>query len=137
MICCGLVLEGCTTLPYLEEATGGIPVREIVLRTKCELSDAFMLGKVGEKGWWLPDRPNFAWMKDWTAQADLIFQVVDTAAIAPGATFTEPLPNGWNSTGGVNSLYGKSISSVTQNFVVAAGANLGGQSQRIETMTFI
>ena len=42
MICCGLVLEGCAYVPYLEEATGGIPVREIVLRTKCELSDAFM-----------------------------------------------------------------------------------------------
>lgn len=130
-------------MPYLEEATGGIPVREIVLRVKCELSDAFMaldserIPANDVADWWGPEQPKYAWLQDWTAQADLTLQVVDTASIAPGASFTEPLPNGWNSTGGVSSLYGKSISSVTQNFMVAAGANLGGQSQRIETMSIV
>jgi hypothetical protein len=76
-------------------------------------------------------------LRDWTAQADLSLQVVDTASIAPGATFTEPLPNGFGFAAGPSSFGGKTINAISQNFMVAAGANLGGQSQRIETMTFV
>jgi len=133
--CFSLVFDGCTTLPSMEEATGGIPVRDIVLRIKCELSDAFMTRD--PKWWWLTDTANFAWMKDWTAQADLTLQVVDTAALSPGATYKEPLPNGWAIASGANALHGTTIPAISQSFSVAAGANFGTQASRIETMSLV
>ena len=87
-LACNLAAGGCGTLPELAEATGAIPVYEIVLRTKCELSSAFE----DDDGNWLPDRyKKFAWLQSWTAQADLTLQVLDQATLAPGATFTQPL----------------------------------------------
>jgi hypothetical protein len=94
ILCCALGLDGCAGLPPLEEATGGIPVREIVLRVKCELADAFMLGEPGEPGWWLTDQPNFAWMKDWITESDLTLEILYTAGFSPGVTLKQPLFNG-------------------------------------------
>lgn len=136
-LCCSLGLEGCATLPPLEEATGGIPVREIVLRVKCELSDAFMVGEPGEPGWWLPDQPRFAWMKDWTTQSDLTLEILDTAGFSPGATLKQPLPNGWATTAGPATLHGTSIPAIPQSFAISAGASLSGSATRVEALSFV
>jgi hypothetical protein len=115
IVTCAVLFSGCAQLPDLQEATGGIPVRDIVLRIKCELSDAF---EAADRRNWLPSNPKFAWLRNWTAQVDLTLQVLDTATLAPGATFTTPLRN------------------PAESFAIAAGASLNGQAQRIETMSF-
>jgi hypothetical protein len=112
---CGFFLVSCTQIPYLAEATGGIPVREIVLRIKCEVSSAF---ESADHTDWLPNSPKFAWLRNWTAQVDLTLQVMDTATLAPGATFTTPLNN------------------PAESFAISAGASLNGQAQRIQTISF-
>ena len=127
ILCCALGLDGCAGLPPLEEATGGIPVREIVLRVKCELSDAFMLGEPGEPGWWLTDQPNFAWMKDWITQSDLTLEILDTAGFSPGVTLKQPLFNGWATSAGPATMNGTAIPAIPQSF-----ADLrGGKSERL------
>jgi hypothetical protein len=112
---CGFVLSACTQIPGLEEATGGIPVREIVLRIKCELSAAF---ESADRSNWLASHPKFAWLRNWTAQVDLTLQVLDTATLAPGASLTTPLRN------------------PAESFAVAGGVSLNGQAQRIQTISF-
>jgi hypothetical protein len=134
---CTFALAACTMLPALEEATGGIPVSDIVLRTKCELSDAF----VDDEGRWLPDSDaKFAWLQNWTAQADLTLQILDQATLAPGVSAIEPLHNAYPNVGpssiSTSGAPGTAISAVSQSFAVAAGANLNGQAQRTETMSF-
>src|SRR5580700_9424006 len=94
-IACSFAVAACTTLPGLEEATGGIPVYEIVLRTKCELSDAFR----DEAGHWLPENEKFAWLQNWTAQADLTLQILDQATFSPGVSAMEPLHNAYPNVG--------------------------------------
>lgn len=130
-------LSSCTQLPDLEEATGGIPVREIVLRIKCELSDSF----TDANGGWLVDQPSFAWLADWTAQSDLTLQVQDTATFSPGITVTQPLRNGFAVAAGPSSIstagvLGTAISPVAQSFALAGGASINGQSSRIVTLGF-
>jgi hypothetical protein len=134
-----LSMAACTTLPGLQEATGGIPLREIVLRIKCELSDAFRT----VDGKWLPesDQGKFAWLKYWTAQVDLTLQVLDTATLSPGASLTQPFHNGYATRAGPTSIStsgvpGTTIAAIPQNFVIAAGASLNGQAQRTETISF-
>ncbi len=126
-------MSSCSTLPELDEATGGIPVYDIVTRIKCELSSAF----VDEDGNWLPTtNPKFAWLKHWTTQSDLTLQILDTATFAPGASVSQPLRNGYSIASGPSSIstsgiLGTSISAVTQSFAIAGGASLNGQAQRI------
>ena len=134
----GLVANGCMQVPDLIEATGGIPVYDIVLRTKCELSEALE----DDVGNWLADTyPKFAWLENWTAQADLTLQVLDQATLAPGATFTHPLHNAYPTEVGPSSIStsgvpGTSISGVPQSFAIAAGVSLNGQAQRTQTLSF-
>jgi hypothetical protein len=136
-IACNFALAGCTTLPELEEATGNIPVFDIVLRTKCELSAALL----DSKGNWLPDTyAEYHWLRNWTAQADLTLQILDQATFAPGASVMEPLHNAYPNVG-PNSIStagvpGSTISAFPQSFAIAAGVSLGGQAQRTETMSF-
>ncbi len=138
-LACSLAAGGCVKLPELAEATGGIPVYEIVLRTKCELSSAFE----DDDGIWLPDRyKKLAWLQNWTAQADLTLQVLDQATLAPGTTFTQPLHNAYPTNVGPSSIstagvLGTTISGVSQSFAVAAGVSLNGQAQRTETLSFV
>jgi len=137
VVACNFALAACATLPALEEATGGIPVYEIVLRTKCELSAAFQ----DDAGRWLPDYEKFAWLQNWTAQADLTLQILDQATFSPGLSVTEPLHNAYPTSVGPSSVStsgvpGATISGVSQSFAVAAGANLNGQAQRTETLSF-
>jgi hypothetical protein len=113
-----LLLSACVMAPSMTEATGGIPVREIVLRVKCELASAFVSQ---DDRTWVLDQPKFKWLKNWTAQADLTLQVLDTATLSPGATFTQA---------------GKVVSGVQQSFALTAGATLNGQAQRTETISF-
>lgn len=127
-------IGGCTTLPPMQEATGGIPVSEIVLRTKCELSDAF---RTADRHGWLPDEdPKFQWLADWTAQFDLTLQIADSASLSPGATFMEPFHNAYPAVG-PSTLNGTSIAASAQSFAIAGGAGLSGQATRIETMTYV
>lgn len=133
-----LALQECTTVPTLDEATGGIPVYDIVLRTKCELSSAFQ----GDDGTWLPDtNKKLAWLQNWTAQADLTLQVLNQATLSPGVTFMQPFHNAYPTAVGPSNIttsgaLGTTISGVSQSFAVAAGASLNGQAQRTETMSF-
>jgi hypothetical protein len=133
-----LALNGCTTIPNLIEATGGIPVYDIVLRTKCELSAAFE----DDNGNWLADTyPKFAWLQNWTAQADLTLQVLDQATLSPGVSFMQPLHNAYPTAVGPSSVstagvLGTTISGVSQSFAVAGGVSLNGQAQRTETLSF-
>jgi hypothetical protein len=137
----GACFAGCTVLPGLNEATGGIPVYDIVLRTKCELSDAF----TDDEGRWLvgnPIHPKFAWLENWTAQVDLTLQILDQATFAPGATFTQPFHNAYPTSVGPSSsstsgVPGTTIAGVSQSFAVAAGVSLNGQAQRTQTMTYV
>src|SRR5580704_12018288 len=137
-LACGLAVGACGTLPALDEATGGIPVYDIVLRTKCELSSAFE----DDAGNWLPDKyKKFAWLQNWTAQTDLTLQVLDQATLAPGASFNQPLHNAYPTHVGPSSIstsgaLGTTISGVSQSFAVAAGVSLNGQAQRTETLSF-
>jgi hypothetical protein len=135
-IACNLAFAGCTTLPDLDKATGGILVNDIVLRTKCELSDAFL----SDRGNWLPDYPSYRWLQNWGAQADLTLQVLDQATFAPGASVMQPLHNAYPNVGAntvsTSGAPGTAISAVQQSFAVAAGASLNGQAQRTETMSF-
>jgi hypothetical protein len=133
----GLLSSGCTSLPTMKEATGGIAVRDIVLRIKCELSDAFE----DQNGSWLVDEPKFAWLHNWTAQVDLILQILDTATLSPGFSANQPFHNAYNTAAGPTSIStsgapGTSIAAISQSFAVAAGANIGGQAQRTETISF-
>lgn len=133
----GLLSSGCTYLPAMKEATGGIPVRDIVLRIKCELSDAFK----DQEGSWLVEEPKFAWLRNWTAQVDLLLQILDTSTLSPGFSANQPLHNAYNTAAGPSSIStsgvpGTTISAIPQSFAVAASANIGGQAQRTETMSF-
>ncbi len=131
-ICC-LSLGACATLPALQEATGSVPARDVVLRIKCELSDAF---EAADHTTWLLNQDKFAWLKNWTAQVDLTLQVLDTATLSPGATITTPLHNGYNPAIGPSTLGGTSVPAIPQNLMVAAGVSLNGQAQRTETLSF-
>ena len=96
-------ITGCTMLPALDEATGGIPVYDIVLRTKCELSDAF----TDDNGQWMvgdPRHQKLAWLENWTAQVDMTLQVLDQATLAPGASFMQPLHNAYPTAVGPSSI---------------------------------
>jgi len=137
----GFLITGCTMLPSLEEATGGIPVYDIVLRTKCELSDAF----TDDNGHWMVGNPGYqklAWLENWTAQVDMTLQVLDQATFAPGASFMQPLHNAYPTAVGPSSISttgvpGTTISGVSQSFAVAAGVSLNGQAQRTQTMSYV
>jgi len=128
-----LCIAACTILPRLDEATGGIPVREIVLRIKCELSDAF---ESADHRTQLLKNPKFAWLKSWTAQVDLTLEILNSATLAPGVTFNKPLHNAYDPAVGPTSLGGSTIAAIPQSFAVNAGASLNGQAQRTETMSF-
>lgn len=129
-----LFVSSCSVVPSLDEATGGIPVSEIVLRIKCELSGAF----TGDLD---IDNPNMSWVKNWTAQVDLTLEILDSATFAPGASYTQPFHNGYSTAAGPSSIStsgvpGTTLSAVAQNFAVAAGAGLNGQASRTQTLGF-
>lgn len=129
-----LFISSCTAIPALDEATGGIPVSEIVLRIKCELSDAFTNDLDINK-------PDMSWVRNWTAQIDLTLEILDTATFAPGASFMQPLHNGYSTAAGPSSIStsgvpGTTLSAVAQSFAVAAGASVNGQASRTQTLGF-
>lgn len=130
----GVFASSCSVLPSLEEATGGIPVSEIVLRIKCELSNAFTDDRD-------IDRPNMSWLQNWTTQVDLTLEILDSATFAPGASFMQPLHNGFSTAAGPNSIStsgvpGTTLSGIAQSFAVSAGASLNGQTSRTQTLAF-
>ena len=131
----GLLVAGCTVLPGLNEATGGIPISEIVLRIKCELSDAFTEPQD-------IDQPEMSWLKNWTAQINLSLEVLDSATLAPGASVMQPFHNAYGVVAGpssrsVSGVPGTSLAAIPQGFVAAAGVSLNGQASRTETLEFV
>jgi hypothetical protein len=127
-------------LPQLIEATGGIPVDEIVLRTKCELSEAFRDVPSAEDTDEVIKTSKYAWLQNWTVQADLTLQIVDQATLSPGASITQPLHNGYPTNAGPTSIASSGVTTITtlpQSFAVAGGVNLNGQAMRTETMSFV
>jgi hypothetical protein len=136
-IVCSIVLSGCATLPQLSEATGGIPVYDIVLRTKCELSDALQ----DDYGNWLVDFDKYKWLENWVAQVDFTLQILDQATLSPGASVIQPLHNAYPrgvgpSTISTSGVLGTTVAAVPQSFAIAGGVNLNGQAQRTQTMSF-
>jgi hypothetical protein len=134
---CCFAVSACTTLPSMEEATGGIPVREIVNRIKCELADGFE----AKDHTWLLKQPKFVWLSNWTAQVDLTLQVLDSSTFAPGGSVTDTFHNAYAVSAGPTSIstsgvLGSSLAAVGQNLVLGGGVNLNGQSQRTETLSF-
>src|SRR5580692_6374707 len=136
-VVCIFSFEACTILPELNEASGGIPAFDIVLRTKCELADAL----ADNAGYSLVIHPEFRWLKTWVAQVDFTLQVLDQATFSPGGSFTQPLRNAYPVSSGPSTVstagvLGTSVSAVAQNFTVAAGVSVNGEAQRTETMSF-
>ncbi len=122
----GLVVANCSTVPPLDQATGGIPVRDIVQRVKCEITDAF------DKK---TQDPKFRWMKTWTAKVDLTLVANAQAGVSPGASLIAPLKNAYPAVG-PSSLGGTTISAVKQQFSFSASANLNEQAIRTELISF-
>jgi hypothetical protein len=125
LICGGFALS-CSTVPPLEQATGGITVREIVQRVKCELSDAF--DKKTEE-------LDFLWVKSWTTKVDLTLQANAQTGINPGASLIYPLQNAFPNVG-PSTKGGTTISAVKQQFAFGASATLNGQAIRTELVSF-
>ena len=131
----GLLVAGCAELPGLDEATGGIPVSEIVIRIKCELSDAFTEPQD-------IDQSDMMWLKDWTAQMDLTLEILDSATLAPGGSLMQPFHNAYGTGAGPSSIStsgvpGTTLAAIPQSFALAAGVNLNGQASRTETLEFV
>jgi hypothetical protein len=108
----GLALSACATVPPLSEATGSIPVRDIVERVKCELADSFSKKML---------QPDFLWLQNWTAKVDLSLAANNLGSITPAGTYIEPL---------------KTVSGVAQQFGIGAGATISGQAFRTEAVSF-
>jgi hypothetical protein len=130
-----VLLTGCTTLPLLDEATGGIPITEIVLRIKCELSDAVSQTYEGYLD------PSVKWMDDWTTQIDLTLEILDSATFAPGATVMHPFHNAYSVVAGPSSestsgVLGTTLSAIPQGFALAGGLSVNGQASRTQTLSF-
>src|ERR1700733_3415012 len=89
---CNFSLGACMSTPELGEATGGVPVYDIVLRTKCELSDALSSDGGTPLAY---TRPKFYWLQKWVAQVDFSLQVLDQATFSPGASLMQPLHNAY------------------------------------------
>jgi hypothetical protein len=134
---CASVLPGCMSTPPLREATGvenGPPdifIKDVVQRVKCELSDAF------DKK---TEQPEFLWLANWTAHADLTLQINDTAGIAPNGSYTKFQHSSINRDAGSFNGSGLPTTSnfpvVQQFFSLNASANLSGEAVRSETVSF-
>jgi hypothetical protein len=116
---CGLVLliGGCVQVPDLAPTTESIPTSEIVARVKCEINDAVQPYLIN---------PRYAWLRKWTAQADLNLIVNNQAGVSPGAIFTQPLKS--------VALTGKGT--FAQSFSFGAGAGASTTAIRNEVVSF-
>jgi hypothetical protein len=134
---------GCSTVPPLSHVTNNLPygkdisVDDVVTRVKCELADS--LRKRMTK-----DVPNFRWLENWTAKADLTLQVNESGGVTPNATFTQPLQNAFPvGSGPSNVLFStakpgatSTITATPQSFNFGLGAVYSGQVYRTETVSF-
>ncbi|WP_315834444.1 hypothetical protein [Bradyrhizobium prioriisuperbiae] len=108
----GSLLVACSTVPPLSEATGAIPIRDIVERVKCELADSFS-EKIQE--------PQFRWLQQWTAKVDMTLIANNLGSVTPVGAYVEPLGT---------------VSGVAQQFSFGAGASVSGQAIRTEAISF-
>jgi hypothetical protein len=120
-IAVAILLElGCTYVPPLEQATGSIPIQDIVERVKCEIADAF-----DER----TDDPYFQWMRSWGVKVDLTLIANDQGGITPAGTYVEPFANG------IEHIAGQTLT-FPQSFSLGLGANYNAQAVRTETISF-
>ncbi len=132
---CTSLTSGCMSTPPLSQASGSehteIMIKDVVVRIKCELSDAFD-NKV--------EQPEYRWLATWTAHADLALAINDNAGISPNGSYTRFQGNAVNTAAGPSSFTNAALSTsrfVTQQFLtVSAGANFSGQAVRTETVSF-
>jgi hypothetical protein len=107
-----ILLSDCATVPPLNEATGSIPIHDIVQRVKCELADTF-----DER----TEDPKLLWLKSWTAKVDLTLAADNQGSITPVGAYIEPL---------------KTVSGVSQQFSFGAGGSVNGEAVRTEIISF-
>ncbi|TYO64726.1 hypothetical protein FXV83_20495 [Bradyrhizobium hipponense] len=112
LIIAAAILGSCSTVPPLSEATGSIPIRDIVERVKCELADSFS-EKIRE--------PHYRWLQYWAAKVDMTLAANNLGSIAPVGSYIEPLGT---------------ASGVAQQFTFGAGASISGQAVRTEAVSF-
>jgi hypothetical protein len=128
---CSVFVAGCMNTPPLVQATDGreshVMIRDVVQRVKCELSNAF-----DEK----TEQPEYRWLSNWVAHADLTLTIADNAGLSPTGSFTQTLHSQLNHDVGPAGLVGGKFPAVGQSFVVSAGANLSGTATRTETLSF-
>ena len=106
------LMSGCAIVPPLSEATGSIPIHDVVERIKCELADSFDQ-KTTEK--------DFLWLQTWTAKVDMTLAANNQGSITPVGSYVEPLG---------------SVGGVAQTFTFGAGASISGQAVRTEALSF-
>ena len=111
---------GCTSVPPLTQATGNIPIQDIVERVKCEIADSF------DKR---TDDPYFQWMRTWGAKVDLTLIANDQGGITPVGAYVEPFANKIEHIGGQTLTF-------PQQFSLGAGATYNAQAVRTETVSF-
>jgi len=124
-------LPGCSTVPSLEETTGGqdspVFISDVVERVKCELADAFA-DKFANK--------DYSWLQNWTAKADLTLSVNNSAGLTPSVTTTNYFKNAYNFEAGGTTFGSKTIGAISQSLTWGAGANYNEQAERAEVISF-
>jgi hypothetical protein len=143
LLACSLAEASCVALPPLSQATNNlpfavsIPIHDVVQRVKCGLADALY-----DRVYRSKDPVKFAWMRNWTAKADLTLEINDSGGITPSFTFTNPLQNAFitglgpssinTATGAVTNVVG----ATSQNFAFGASGTFSGNATRTETLSF-
>jgi hypothetical protein len=112
LITFGITTASCSYVPPLSEATGSIPIRDVVERVKCEIADAFT-PKLSQT--------KYRWLLLWTAKIDLTLVADNTGSITPVGTYVEPL---------------RTVSGVAQQFTFGASANVSSEAIRTESVSF-
>jgi hypothetical protein len=134
---------GCVAPPALTDATNNapfarsIPIHDVVQRVKCDLTTALYAKIYKSK-----DPIKFAWMRGWTAKADLTLEANESGGITPSFSYTQPLANAFITGLGPNSINTATgaatnvVSATAQSFSLGGSATLTGNATRTETLSF-
>lgn len=142
ILVCSLAVSSCVAPPPLTHATNNfpfarsIPIHDIVQRVKCDLTNALYAKIYESKGL------KFAWMRNWTAKADLTLEVNESGGVTPSLSYAQPLANGFVFGLGPNSINTTTgaatnvVNATPQNFTLGATATFNGSVSRTETLSF-
>jgi hypothetical protein len=143
ILVCGLAEAACVAPPALTHATnnfpfaGSIPIHDIVQRVKCDLTGALYAKIYKNK-----DPLRFAWMRNWTAKADLTLEVNESGGVTPSFSYTQPLANafifglGPNSINAATGAQTNVVNATSQSFTLGAAGTLSAGATRAETLSF-